>query len=62
MENYFRDLIYWKKIKTTTPQQVMFLGKLSTSIIFKLCKFNTKSVDIVLCILQKVAKPLRYLN
>ena len=40
-----------------TPQSVIFLGKLSTIIIFKPCKFA--NVDIVFCVLQKVPQSFK---
>ena len=42
---------------TKAPQQLTFARKLSIIVIFKLCKFNAKSLDIVFFVLQKVHRP-----
>ena len=56
------DLSPWLFInssKTTAPQQVIFSGKLSTIIIFKLCKFNVNMWTLCFFVLQKVHRPFK---
>ena len=46
--------------KTTAPQKVIFYGKLSTIIIFKLCKFNVNPWTLFFFFfLQKVPKSFK---
>ena len=56
-----RKLFSWHCIthfsKTTAPQQVRFSGKLSTIIVFKLCKLNVNLLTLCFCVKQKVHTP-----
>ena len=42
---------------TTAPQNVIFSGKLSTIIIFKLCKFSVNLWTLYFFVLQKLHRP-----
>ena len=43
--------------KATAPQQVLFKGKLSIIIIFKLCKFNVNLCTFMFCVVQEYPNP-----
>ena len=53
-----RKLFSWHRFthfpKTTAPQQVIFSGKLSTFIIFKLCKLSVNLLTLCFFVLQKL--------
>ena len=53
-ENYFHDIFFTHFPKTTAPQHVIFSGKLSTIIIFKLCTFSVNLWTLCFFVLQKL--------
>ena len=57
--NYFHDIVLLISSKTTAPQHVIFSGKLSTIIIFKLCKFSVNPWTLCFLSYKKVHKPFK---